>query len=52
MPKIGSGQAGGSWNIIREFVEETVCSRGVKVFVYELPGGAAPSHPQATLEFP
>ena len=52
MPKIGSGQAGGSWNIIREFVEETVCARGVKVFVYELPGGAAPSHPQATLEFP
>ncbi|MBZ5670041.1 MAG: ImmA/IrrE family metallo-endopeptidase [Acidobacteriia bacterium] len=51
MPKIGSGQAGGSWNIVREFVDGAVCARGVKVFVYELPGGPGPSHPQATLEF-
>jgi Zn-dependent peptidase ImmA (M78 family)/O-acetyl-ADP-ribose deacetylase (regulator of RNase III) len=52
MPKIGSGQAGGSWNIVRELVEESVCGRGVKVVVYELPGGPGPSHPQAALEFP
>ena len=51
MPKIGSGQAGGSWNIVREFVQEAVCARGVKAFVYELPGGPGPSHPQAVLDF-
>lgn len=51
MPKIGSGQAGGSWSIVREFVQEAVCGRGVKVYVYELPGGPGPSHPQRVLEF-
>ncbi len=51
MPKIGTGQAGGSWNIVREFVQEAVCAHGVKVFVYELSGGPGPSHPQAALEF-
>jgi O-acetyl-ADP-ribose deacetylase (regulator of RNase III) len=52
MPKIGSGQAGGSWNIIREFVQEAICARGANVNVYELPSGPGPSHPQAALEFP
>jgi len=51
MPKIGSGQAGGSWSIVRELVQESICSRGVDVQVYELPGGAGPSHPQGSLEF-
>jgi O-acetyl-ADP-ribose deacetylase (regulator of RNase III) len=51
MPRIGAGQAGGSWGIIREFIQEILCSRGIKVFVYELPGGPGPSHPQSTFEF-
>lgn len=51
MPKIGSGLAGGSWNIVRELVEDTVCAKGVKVFVYELPGGPRRSHPQASFSF-
>lgn len=51
MPKIGSGQAGGSWSIVRELVQEAVCARQVKVFVYELPSGPGPSPPQASLEF-
>lgn len=51
MPKIGSGQAGGTWNIIHELVQEAVCARGIKVFVYELPSGPGPTHPQGTLEF-
>jgi len=51
MPKIGSGQAGGSWDVIREVVRETVCTHGVSVFVYELPSGPGPSHPQRSLEF-
>jgi len=52
MPKVGSGQAGGSWNVIREVVQETVCAHGVNVFVYEQPCGPGPSHPQGFLEFP
>ena len=51
MPKIGSGQAGGSWNIIREVVQETVCAHGASVLVYQLPTGPGPSHPQRPLEF-
>jgi O-acetyl-ADP-ribose deacetylase (regulator of RNase III) len=51
MPKIGSGQAGGSWSIVRELVQEAVCARRIKVFVYELPWGAVPSPAQASLEF-
>jgi O-acetyl-ADP-ribose deacetylase (regulator of RNase III) len=51
MPKIGSGQAGGSWNIIREIVQETVSNRGVRVFVYDLPSGPGASHPQKAFEF-
>ena len=50
MPKVGSGQAGGSWSIIRELIQDGVCARGVKVFVYELPDGNPP-HAQAALEF-
>lgn len=51
MPRIGSGQAGGSWNIIREVIEDKVCAQGVNVVVYEPPTGPAPSHPQGHLEF-
>ncbi len=52
MPRIGSGQAGGSWNVIRELVQDAVCSQNVKVFVYDLPGRKpGPSHPQGAFEF-
>lgn len=37
MPKIGSGQAGGSWPLISEMVDDIVCRRGVPVTVYSLP---------------
>jgi O-acetyl-ADP-ribose deacetylase (regulator of RNase III) len=37
MPRIGCGQAGGSWTIVSELVEEALCSRGVPVTVYDLP---------------
>ncbi|MCW5976476.1 MAG: hypothetical protein KIT09_00290 [Bryobacteraceae bacterium] len=50
MPKVGSGQAGGSWSIIRELIREEVCGRGVKVVVYELPG-SKPKQRQRMLEF-
>jgi uncharacterized protein DUF955 len=51
MPRIGSGQAGGSWSLIRELVEETLCRRNVQVYVYDLPGHSRFEQPQKTLEF-
>jgi hypothetical protein len=45
MPKIGAGQAGGSWSLIREVIAEKLGSRGIKVFVYELPGAPRPAQP-------
>lgn len=37
MPRIGSGQAGGSWWVIRELIETILVRRGINVTVYELP---------------
>jgi len=51
IPKLGCGQAGGSWPIVRELVEESLCGRGVKVYVYELAGAEPRPHPQAAFEF-
>jgi len=38
MPLIGTGEGGGAWSIVRELIEETLCSRGLFVTAYELPG--------------
>lgn len=38
MPRIGCGQAGGQWTVIRELIDDTLTSQGVPVFVYDLPG--------------
>jgi hypothetical protein len=38
MPRVGAGQAGGEWPIIRELIDETLVRRGVDVTVYTLPG--------------
>lgn len=37
MPRIGSGQSGGVWDIVRELVEDSLCSRRLRVTVYDLP---------------
>jgi len=37
MPRIGSGQAGGSWNVISELIDDLLCAHGVQVTVYDLP---------------
>lgn len=37
MPRIGAGEARGSWWIISELIEEALCHRGVRVTVYDLP---------------
>ncbi|HBI42715.1 MAG TPA: hypothetical protein DDY78_07645 [Planctomycetales bacterium] len=38
MPRIGCGQAGGAWDIVSELIDESLCSRGISVTVYDLPG--------------
>lgn len=35
MPKIGSGLAGGNWDIIERIIEVTLCDAGIPVTVYE-----------------
>lgn len=52
MPRIGSGEAGGSWDIVSELVEDSLCSRGVQVTVYDLPGSGARTGEQRALGFP
>lgn len=37
MPRIGSGFAGGSWQLIQELIDQILCSRGLAVKIYELP---------------
>jgi O-acetyl-ADP-ribose deacetylase (regulator of RNase III) len=42
MPRIGAGQAGGRWEVVREIVEETLTRNGIPVTVYVPPG--QPTH--------
>ena len=37
MPRIGSGQAGGNWELIRELIDERLVRREIPVFIYSLP---------------
>lgn len=52
MPRIGCGQAGGSWDVVGELVEDAICNKGVQVSVYDLPGAQMQGHPQAAIQFP
>jgi Zn-dependent peptidase ImmA (M78 family)/O-acetyl-ADP-ribose deacetylase (regulator of RNase III) len=49
MPKIGSGEAGGSWALVSNLIAEELCTKGVSVTVYELPGQATPANLQGDL---
>jgi hypothetical protein len=49
MPRLGAGQAGGSWPIIEEMINEHLCRDGLKVFVYDLPGDVAKQANQSLL---
>jgi hypothetical protein len=51
MPRIGSGEAGGSWDIVSELVEDELCNRGIQVTVYDLPGAEIKEGVQKTLNF-
>jgi Zn-dependent peptidase ImmA (M78 family)/O-acetyl-ADP-ribose deacetylase (regulator of RNase III) len=37
MPRIGTGNAGGDWNVIAEILDETLVRQGISPTVYELP---------------
>src|SRR5579864_22291 len=51
MPRIGTGEAGGSWNIIEGIILETLVSKGIKVMIYDLhPRHDFPRQP--SFEFP
>jgi O-acetyl-ADP-ribose deacetylase (regulator of RNase III) len=50
MPRIGTGQAGGNWELIRDLVDEHLVRRGTPVFVYALPR-AVPAHVQRMFDF-
>lgn len=51
MPRIGSGQAGGNWDIISELVEDALCVRDLVVYVYTLPGADVKKDPQGRFDF-
>jgi hypothetical protein len=37
MPRIGVGNAGGSWSVIEELIRTTLCANNIPVTVYDLP---------------
>lgn len=41
MPRIGAGQAGGSWPVIEEMIDRHLVRQGLTVRVYDLPPGRA-----------
>jgi len=49
MPKIGTGEAGGSWALVSNLITEELCTRGISVTVYELPGTARSANRQRDL---
>jgi O-acetyl-ADP-ribose deacetylase (regulator of RNase III) len=50
MPRIGTGQAGGSWDIISDIVEEAIVDERIRVTVYDLPGTRVRVAPQITFD--
>jgi Zn-dependent peptidase ImmA (M78 family) len=52
MPRIGTGEAGGSWNIIEGIIRETLISKGVKVTIYDLHPRSQDFPRQPAFEFP
>ena len=50
MPRIGTGQAGGNWELVRELVDEHLVQMGTPVSIYTLPDNL-PSQVQGMLDF-
>ena len=51
MPRIGCGQAGGSWEVVEELLTMTLTAARVPVCVYDLPGLERPMPPQRSLRW-
>ncbi len=51
MPRVGCGQAGGSWFLVHELISGVLLSERVPVFVYDLPDAKEKSKAQSQLEF-
>jgi hypothetical protein len=49
MPRIGAGQARGSWAVISEMIENALCAEGVSVTVYDLPEQPPPPASEPSL---
>ena len=43
MPRIGCGQAGGSWTVVAELIDDTLVTQGVEALVYDLPDQKPPA---------
>ncbi|HZR65134.1 MAG TPA: ImmA/IrrE family metallo-endopeptidase [Terriglobales bacterium] len=52
MPRIGTGEAGGSWNIIEGIIRETLVSRRIPVTIYDLHPRGADFSRQRSFEYP
>jgi O-acetyl-ADP-ribose deacetylase (regulator of RNase III) len=52
MPRIGTGEAGGSWNIIEGIIRETLISKGIEVTIYDLHPRSQDFPRQPAFEFP
>ena len=42
MPRVGCGQAGGDWRIVKQLIEECLCERHISITIYDLPGRESP----------
>ena len=51
MPRIGTGYAGGSWDVISELIDETLVRQGIDVTVYDLPGREKLDAKKSILDF-
>lgn len=49
MPRIGCGQAGGSWEVVEELIQTCLIESGVSVTVYDLPDQSPPVPRPASL---
>jgi Zn-dependent peptidase ImmA (M78 family)/O-acetyl-ADP-ribose deacetylase (regulator of RNase III) len=52
MPRIGTGAAGGSWNLIKGIIREALVSQGLQVTIYDLHSRQEDVALQPSFEFP
>jgi O-acetyl-ADP-ribose deacetylase (regulator of RNase III) len=45
MPRLGSGESGGSWDTVQEMVQDALIADGIPVTVYDLPPKRLPNPP-------